>query len=118
MKIASLLTLLLSFTTSLFADASPAMDAGRQQIYQTGTMIAIGVIFFYFMIYRPQQRERKALQELQGSLSKGSHVTTIGGLVGTVDEILENTLIIKSADSKFEVLKAAITPQRPAPQKN
>jgi preprotein translocase subunit YajC len=46
-------------------------------------MVAMGAIM-YFMVYRPQQRERAAKESLYAGLSKGDAVVTLGGLHGTV----------------------------------
>lgn len=49
---------------------------------------AIGAIF-YFLIIRPQQRQRKAHEARLGALKKGDTIVTAGGLVGEVVHIRE-----------------------------
>lgn len=56
------------------------------------------LVFFYFVLIRPQQKRQKATDQMQAALQRGDKVVTIGGLHGTVDSINEGTVIIKSPD--------------------
>ncbi|WP_197725095.1 preprotein translocase subunit YajC [Neochlamydia sp. S13] len=80
-----------------------------QGMTQTFVMIAIALIFFYLILWRPEQKRRKAIEEQRSALKKGDRVTAMG-IVGTIVRIEENTVILKMYDgSKIEMLKAAIT---------
>ncbi len=71
--------------------------------------IAIFAIF-YFLLIRPQQKERKRREEMLASLKKGDRVVTAGGLVGTIVGLNEQTLTLKIADSvRVECLRSAVT---------
>ena len=59
-------------------------------------MVAIGLIF-YFLILRPQQRQKAAHDDLLKQLKKNDRVATIGGIIGQVVSI--------SSDEKEVVLK-------------
>jgi preprotein translocase subunit YajC len=86
----------------------PPDDKG---LWQTMIMIAIALLFFYFILWRPEQTRRKALESQRSSLKKGDRVTAMG-IVGTVLRVQEKeqTVILKMYDgSKIEVLKGAIT---------
>ncbi len=50
------------------------------------------IAIFYFLIFRPQQKQRKEMQEMLASLKKGDRVVTRGGLIGVVDKVEEQTL--------------------------
>ena len=77
--------------------------------YQGLIMIVIFVVFMYFILWRPEQKRRKALEAQRGAMKKGDKVTAVG-IVGTVDKIDQDTVILKMVDGgKIEVLKAAIT---------
>ncbi|HEV8052638.1 MAG TPA: preprotein translocase subunit YajC [Parachlamydiaceae bacterium] len=87
-------------------DGMPSPDQG---IMQTVMMISIALIFFYFILWRPEQKRRKEIETLRSSLKKGDRVTAVG-IIGTVLRIQEQTVILKMYDgSKIEVLKGAIT---------
>ncbi len=99
--------LLLVLQSSLIAeDAPPVRDQG---IWQTVIMIAIFLGFFYFILFRPEQKRRKAAEEQRSKLKKGDRVTAMG-IIGTIIRVQEQTVIVKMYDgSKIEVLKGAIT---------
>lgn len=64
---------------------------------------------FYFAILRPQQKRQKALDMMLKSVKAGDKVTTSGGIIGVVVTVKERTVSIRSADTKLEVLKTAIS---------
>ena len=71
-------------------------------------MVAIGLIFWLFMI-RPQQKKQKQEREFRDSLKVGQAVVTIGGLHGTVKAIEDTAVVLhvsNGVDLRFE--KAAI----------
>lgn len=112
MKKGLLFSLPLMMTASLFADE--AAPARGQSMYQTLIMIGIALLFFYLILWRPEQKRRKKMNELRNHLSKGDRVTAMG-IVGTVSSIKETTIILKMVDgAKIEVLKAAISEVQPA----
>lgn len=90
-----------------FADAAPA---GRENsFWQTLIMIGIALVFFYFILWRPEQKRRKAMEQQRSSLKAGDRVTAMG-IIGTVAKIQDKTVILKMVDgAKIEILKAAIT---------
>ncbi len=63
---------------------------------------------FYLLILMPQKKENKRLSNLVESLKVGDKVSTFSGIIGTVESIKEDTVVIKSSTSKIEILKIAI----------
>lgn len=98
----------------LFAEGEEAPQPPRDQGFsQTLIMIAIALVFFYLILWRPEQKRRKAAEELRNQLKKGDRVTAMG-IVGNVVRVQEHTVIVKMYDgSKIEFLKAAITDVSP-----
>lgn len=79
------------------------------QGFQMFVMLGIILLFFYFMIWRPEQKRRQALDNLRNSMKKGDKVTAMG-IVGTVVKIQDQTVILRMVDgSKIEMLKGAIS---------
>lgn len=96
----------------LFADEeiAPPRDGGA---WQGLVMIAIAFAFFYFILWRPEQKRRKELEAKRSALQKGDRVTAMG-IIGTVVRIGETTVILKMHDgSQLEFLKAAINEVAP-----
>ena len=77
---------LLQATTTAPAEA-PA--AGPNRMFITLAMYAVIFAIFYFVLIRPQQRQRKAHEETIQNLKKGDEIVTAGGLVGRVVHIKE-----------------------------
>lgn len=97
------------FATQAFADGEGA-PAGREAgLSQTLVMIGIALVFFYFILWRPEQKKRKAMDQQRNAMKAGDKVTAMG-IIGTIARIQEHTVIVKMYDgSKIEILKAAIT---------
>ncbi len=99
------------FNATIFAQESTNNEAAPrdQGMMQTIIMIAIALIFFYLILWRPEQKRRKVMEQQRNSLKKGDRVTAMG-IVGTVLRVDEHTVILKMYDgSKIEMLKAAIS---------
>jgi preprotein translocase subunit YajC len=95
-------------STSLFADEvdmAPPRDQGQ---WMSLVMLGLAFVFIYLILWRPEQKRRKAVEEQRSGLKKGDKVTAMG-IIGTVLRLQEQTVILKMYDgSKIEVLKAAI----------
>ena len=91
---------------SFLADAAPSVGGG---LTQTLIMVGIAVVFFYFILFRPEQKRRKAAEQMRNSIKKGDRVTVMG-IIGKVDRIQDQTLVLKLIDgAKMEVLKTAVS---------
>ena len=86
--------------------ASPLM-----QFLQLGLPIIILVAFFYFGMYRPQKKQEKEKKAMMDSLQVGSEIMTIGGIMGRIVSVKEDSVIIESgADkNKLQISKNAIS---------
>jgi preprotein translocase subunit YajC len=67
------------------------------------------IFVFYFLLIRPQQKKAKEHQKLMGNMRKGDKVVTSGGILGTVVSVQDKTISIRSADTKLEILKSAVS---------
>lgn len=93
----------------VFADEATEVTRDRGSFMQTLIMIGIAIVFFYFILWRPEQKRRKSMEKLRNTMKKGDSVTAMG-IVGTIDRVKEQTVIIRNVDgSKMEVLKGAIS---------
>ncbi|MBP9841776.1 MAG: preprotein translocase subunit YajC [Simkaniaceae bacterium] len=83
---------------------------GREQnLWQTLVIIGIFFVFFYFILWRPEQKKRKKLEQQRQGMKVGDRVTAMG-IIGTVARIQEHTVIVKMVDgAKVEFIKGAIT---------
>lgn len=77
-------------------------------IAQFAPLIFIGVIF-YFLLIRPQHKQRKEQQKLIEALKTGDKVITASGIHGMISNVKERTVLLKVADNvKIEIDKAAV----------
>ena len=66
------------------------------------------VVVFYFVLIRPQSKKAKDHAQLLKTVRPGDKIVTTGGVVAVIVTVKEKTLSVRSADSKFEITKAAI----------
>jgi preprotein translocase subunit YajC len=86
--------------------AAPISDGG---VEQTLIMVGIALVFFYFILWRPESKRRKQMDEKRQGLKKGDRVVVAGGILGEVFKVQTDTIIVRLTDgAKMEVLKAAI----------
>ena len=73
-------------------------------------LILIFVIFYFFLI-RPQQKRVKDHRSMVESLKRGDEIITSGGIIGTVDRLLEDDRIevIIGDNVKVQIIKSTIT---------
>lgn len=111
-RLATALSLLPALVFAQEAPQPPQMPDNN--FTQTLFMLGMGLVFFYFVLYRPEQQKRKVLEESKEKMKFGDRVVAVG-IIGTVHKIEKETVILKMVDgSKIEVVKAAITEVLPA----
>ena len=75
------------------------------------TFASIGLVF-YFLVFRPQQKQQQRHQQMLASLKSGDRVVTRGGLRGTIvglkekDEVIH--LRVPPDQVKLEVIRSAV----------
>ena len=89
-------------------------------------MIVVMIAVMYFMLIRPENKKKKAAEEMRSSLKVGDVITTIGGIVGTICAVKEQTVVMETGADRvrIEFTKWAIsskgtqsTEDAPAPEK-
>jgi len=70
-------------------------------------LILIFVIFYFFLI-RPQQKKAKEHKQMTENLRRGDHVITSGGIIATVERVMDNDRaeIIVGEDTKVEIVRS------------
>ena len=86
---------------------SGAAGGGVSMIIMVVAMLAI----FYFLLIRPENKKKKAAAQMRSELAVGDQITTIGGVVGTICAVKEDTIVIEtSADRvRMEFTKGAVS---------
>lgn len=72
--------------------------------------IVLLVVVFYFLLIRPQKKRDKAEKEMRNSISVGDEISTIGGIIGRVVSIKDDTFVIETSGdrSKLKLYRWAI----------
>jgi preprotein translocase subunit YajC len=65
-----------------------------------GFLVPLIMVFviFYFLVFRPQQKQSKERKELLGNLKAGDRVVTSGGLHGKITSVTDTIVILEIAD--------------------
>ncbi|MDA8170738.1 MAG: preprotein translocase subunit YajC [Nitrospiraceae bacterium] len=99
------------FVTSAWA-AGPPAGGGGSMITSFIPLILIFVIF-YFLLIRPQQKKAKEHRLMLDAIKKGDKVVTSGGIYGVVEQVEQNTILVKIAENvKVKVRKDYIATVR------
>jgi preprotein translocase subunit YajC len=92
------------------AGAAPAVqDDPRAQMLKTLGMFGVMAVGLYFMLIRPQSKKAKEHAEMLKAMRPGDKVVTSGGVYAIVVSVKDKTVVIRSAETKLEVLKSAVT---------
>jgi len=68
---------------------------------QQWVMPVLLIVMFYFLLIRPQQRQRKEQAARISSLATGDKVTTTAGIHGIVHSIKDTTVVVKVCEGTF-----------------
>ena len=73
--------------------------------------LALMLVLLYFMIYRPQKKQEKKDAAMRAALEIGDQVTTIGGIVGRVVAIKDDTFVLETGADRVKIrfIKNAIS---------
>lgn len=61
------------------------------------------IAVFYFLLIRPENKKKKAAAKMRSELSVGDQITTIGGIVGTICAVKENTIVIETGADRVRM---------------
>ena len=72
--------------------------------------LVVLIVVFYFVLIRPQRKRDKQEREMRNSISVGDEISTIGGFIGRVVSIKDDTLVIESSSdrTKLKIYRWAI----------
>ena len=104
----------------LFAQTAAAPAAGSSQMPLIILQLALIIGIFYFLMIRPQQKQRREQEASLFALKKGDEIVTVGGLIGEIIHIketvkdgapqktLDDRVTIKSGESKLVVHRGRV----------
>lgn len=89
----------------LFAEGNNAASSW----IMIGSFVVIAIVF-YFVLIRPQKKQEKQANEMRNALQVGDEITTIGGIIGEIVSIKEETITIETSRdrTKIRFLRSAV----------
>ena len=95
---------------SMFLSETAQTTNRSSGIITTLIMVAVMGVALYFFMYLPQKKQDKKNNEMKNSLSVGDEVTTIGGIVGRVFSIKEESFVLETTKdrTKIRFLRSAL----------
>ena len=76
-----------------------------QQLISLAPLLIL-IIAMYFLMIRPQRKKDKQIQEMRSSLQVGDEIVTIGGIIGRVVSIKDDTVVIETASDHSKIRMA------------
>ncbi len=78
----------------------------------TMILMLVGLlVVMYFVMIRPQKKQEKEQNDMRNNLAVGDEITTIGGIIGKIVSIKEETCVIETSHegTKIRILKTAVS---------
>ena len=74
-----------------------------------GLIIVMFVALYFFMI-RPQKKQERQINDMRNNLQVGDEITTIGGIIGKIVSIKDETMVIETTrdHTRIRLLKSAV----------
>ena len=69
------------------------------------------LLVMYFVMIRPQKKQEQEQNNMRNNLAVGDEITTIGGIIGKIVSIKEETCVIETSHerTKIRILKTAVS---------
>ena len=95
---------------SVLAQAATPQPTGAYG-WSTIIMMVVLLLAFYFILIRPQRKKEKKDAEMRKNLQIGHEIVSVGGIVGIVCKIEEETLVIETGGdrSRLRIKKWAVS---------
>lgn len=90
--------------------AAATTGTGMGQSWISIVILLVLVVVFYFFMIRPQKKQEKETNAMRNGLQVGDEVTTIGGIIGKIVSIKDETVVIETTHNctKIRILRTAV----------
>lgn len=109
---------LVQFLNLASGTAANGAASGKSQISLIVMMVLLFAVMYFVMI-RPQKKKQKEEQQMRDSIEVGDEITTIGGIVGRVVTVKDDSLIIETGAerNRIKIMRWAISTNNTANEK-
>ena len=73
------------------------------QAMSSVVMIVLLFALMYFMMIRPEKKRKQQAQQMRDNLKKGDTVTTIGGVIGKVVSLNQDTFVVETSEDRVRI---------------
>jgi len=80
-----------------------APQSGWGNLVQPILMIVVFGALMYFMLFRPQKKQEKAVADMRNSLQVGDEISTTGGVLGKIIQIKDDFIVIETGNDKTKL---------------
>ena len=103
----------------LTATGAAAGEGSIMESVMSFAPILVVIVVFYFMLIRPQQKKDKEDRAMRENLEIGDEIVTMGGIIGLVVSVKEDTVVIETGSdrSKVRIIKSAVAQNLTAKEK-
>ena len=77
--------------------------SGSGSMWSSIIMMALIIVVFWFFIIRPQRKKDKETAKMRSELQVGDEIVTIGGIIGIIVSMKEDSLVIKTGSDRSKV---------------
>ena len=94
---------------TILLEGQAAGNGGGSGLVSILMIVGVLAILYFFMI-RPQKKQEKETAAMRNALQVGDEITTIGGIIGKIVSIKEETIMIETGHdrTKIRLLKSAV----------
>jgi preprotein translocase subunit YajC len=85
---------------TLFLESAAGAAGGSMPML---LMVIIMFAVFYFFVIRPENKKKKKAEEMRNSLSLGDEIITIGGMIGKIVQITEDTITFETGEDRVRI---------------
>ena len=61
------------------------------------------IVVFYFLLIRPQKKRDKEVQKMRENIEIADEIVTIGGIIGRIVSIKDDTIVIETAGDRSKI---------------
>ena len=77
--------------------------SGSGSMWSSIIMMALIIVVFWFFIIRPQRKKDKETAKMRSELQVGDEIVTIGGIIGIIVSMKEDSLVIETGSDRSKV---------------
>ena len=94
----------------MFLNFLEGSSSGGGSSWMPLILIGVMLVAMYFLMFRPQKKQEREVNNMRANLQVGDEITTIGGIIGKIVSIKDETVLVETGRDKVRIrfLRSAI----------